>query len=166
MLPPNITTPMVYARDTFALQVRNVNTESFNGETFNVDLGSFEKAVSLNTSIPEQSLRTVMEVLANATASITVPREILSDIQNRGIRETDETQRVSYSVFLGDILFQSPNQTTRNNLSIGSIITAIRLRNVAADHRLTVPLNTTFRISEVNAYLSLNGSCRILYNYT
>ena len=152
VLPPNTTEPKVYARETFALQVRDVDTKSFSGETFNVDLGSFEEAIHLNTSIPEQALQTTMEVLADATVSITVPREILGGRQNREIREPDETQRLSYSVFIADTLFQSPNQTSRNNLSIGSIIAAIRLRNVAAE--LTVPLNATFRISEVN-----NDSC-------
>lgn len=130
---------------TFALQVQDITMESFSGETLNVNLGSFEEALSLNSSIPEQALQTTMEVLLNATASITLPPTILTDVQEG----EERSQRLSYSVFLRDILFQSPNQTA-NNLSIGTIIIALRLRNITVDQTLSVPLNTAFSISRVN----------------
>ena len=150
-LPPNTTTPIVYARESFAIQVQDVNAETFSGEALNVDLGSFEEALRLNTSIPEEALLTTMEALVNVTASIAVPSSLLTDLQSleEGIaRRALEFQRLSYSVFLTDILFLSPNQSA-NNLSIGTIILALRLRNITLDQILKMPLNTTFRFSNV-----------------
>ena len=91
-----------------------------------------------------------MEVLANATASISLPPSLLSDLQGgEEVYRDEAVQRLSYSVFLTDALFQSPNQTARN-LSIGTIIVALRLRNVALtmNQTLTVPVNTTFHIDD------------------
>ena len=91
-----------------------------------------------------------MEVLVNVTASISLPPSLLSDLQGgEEVRRDDAVQRLSYSVFLTDALFQSPNQTARN-LSIGTIIVALRLRSVTENQTLTMPINTTFRINEVS----------------
>lgn len=157
LIPTNTT--KVYTQMTFALQVQDVSTESFSGETLNVDLGSFEEALSLNTSIPEQALQTTMEALSDATASITIPPNILTAVQGGEKR----LQRLSYGVFLKDILFQSPNQTA-NNLSIETIIIALRLPNITVDQTLSVPLHTAFGISRVSVrYFLLNTQ---IYTYT
>ena len=149
VLSENVTAPIVYARKSFALQIQDVTTHSFDGETFNVDLGSFEEALYLNTSIPEKALQSAMEVLANVTASISLPPSLLSDLQGgENIYRDEAVQRLSYSVFLTDALFQSPNQTA-SNLSIGTIIVALRLKNVTVNQTLTIPINTTFRINKV-----------------
>ena len=150
VLSKNVTAPIVYAQKSFALQIQDVTTQSFDGETFNVDLGSFEEAIRLNTSIPEKALQTTMEVLVNVTASISLPPSLLSDLQGgEEVRRDEAVQRLSYSLFLTDALFQSPNQTARN-LSIGTIIVALRLRNVAVNQTLTMPINTNFRINKVS----------------
>ena len=47
----------VFTREKFAIQVRDVDIDSFSGEVFNVDLGSFEEALILNTSIPEEAIQ-------------------------------------------------------------------------------------------------------------
>lgn len=138
-------TTKIYTQMTFALQVQDVSTESFSGETLSVDLGSFEEALSLNTSIPEHALQTTMEALSDATASITLPSNIFTAVQGGEKR----SQRLSYGIFLRDILFQSPNQTA-NNLSIETIIIALRLPNTTVDQTLSVPLNTAFSISRVS----------------
>ena len=150
VLSKNVTVPIVYAQKSFALQIQDVTTQSFDGETFNVNLGSFEEAIRLNTSIPEKALQTAMEVLVNVTASISLPPSLLFDLQGgEEVRRDEAVQRLSYSLFLTDALFQSPNQTARN-LSIGTIIVALRLRNVAVNQTLTMPINTTFRINKVS----------------
>ena len=160
VLSKNVTAPIVYAQKSFALQIQDVTTESFEGEAFNVDLGSFKEAIRLNTSIPQEALQTAMAVLANVTASISLPPSLLSDLQGgKEVSRDDAVQRLSYSVFLTDTLFQSPNQTAMN-LSIGTIIIALRLRNVTVNQTLTMPINTTFRINNV----SWRGVIRSLYN--
>ena len=143
VLPSNITEPTIYAREIFALQVQDIDIKSFSGEVLNVNLGTFEEALQLSTSISEEALQTTMEVISNATASISLPSTIFSGYQE----EENQTVRLSYSVFLLDALYQSTNQAAKN-LSIGTIIVALRLGDTTVN-QMQITLNTTFSVDEV-----------------
>ena len=110
----------VYTLDNFAIQVEDVDYNSFEGEAFSVDLGTVEEAINRTNEIDENRLVTMMEALSNATASLQVPSTIFNDdAQN-------VTQRLSYSVFTTDKLFQS-EETASGDLTVGSIIVGVKV---------------------------------------
>lgn len=129
---------------TYALQVLDVDSDQFKEQTFTVDLGSVEEALAIDGRINSNKLTTaesVMEVFANATASILLPGNVFNGSAMR------HTQRLSYSVFLTDILFQVSNSS---EFVVGSIIVGVRLESLNAAV-LSTPLQTRFRINqEVN----------------
>ena len=131
----------------FAIQVRDIDINSFSGEVFSVDLGPFEEALNHSSLIPEEAIQVTMETLANVTASITVPPNLITDLQHEA-NQSVESQRLSYSVFLSDVLFMSPNQTAQN-MSIGTVIIALRLRELVLSETLTTLIDASFRLSEV-----------------
>lgn len=134
----------VFGYETYALQVQELNLLQFNGQMFTVDLGSVEEA--LNTKrILEDDLNTseiLMSILANATASVTVPSNLIDETEYAQILNVNSSyQRLSYSVFLSDILFQSVNQS---QYKIGSIIISARF-NFLGNSTLKSAIQTTFR---------------------
>lgn len=133
---------------TFALQVQDIDPERFRGQTFIAELGSVEEVLNSSERIDTDNLvtaETVLNMLDNATASIQVPKALLNF--NNSANEVNETggvtQRLSYLVFLTDILFQVSN---RSRFAVGSIITSVRLGS-ASNETLSTPINTTFRIN-------------------
>ena len=126
---------------TFALQVQNIDSSSFKGQTFNVDLGSVEEAMNITGTIEDSALITledVMDVLNNATAAIQISEQLLEQCTLG-----EKTQRLSYSVFLFDTFFRSQDP----NLTIGSLIVAARLK-CGVNGTLPVPVNVTLRSSD------------------
>ena len=137
----------IFSQRNYALQVQDIDREVFQGETFNVDLGSVEEAINNTGNIDQDALVTMMETLRYATGSIQVPQSVLD------VCATAENLRLSYSVFLNYVLFQSPNQTA-NNLVIGTVVLGIRLR-CALNQTLTnvsMPITLSFRTREVNYF--------------
>ena len=136
---------VTYGFDTFALQLQDIDLSLFNGQTFSVNLGSVEDAINLNNSI-EDFLKTsemVTKVLENTTASVQLPINFLDSAQECANTSMVEQLRLSYFVFLTDILFQSKNQS---RLDIGSIVVAARLR--CADNtsfNFSNPIKVAFR---------------------
>lgn len=133
-------TVTVFTRQTFALQLQNINVSSFKGQTFNVDLGSVEEAMNITDNIDDSALITVentVDPFNNATAAIHISEELLKYCFSR-----ESSQRLSYSVFLFDSLFRSQNPQDR----IGSLIIAARL---TCGENVTLPMGitTTFRFS-------------------
>ena len=137
----------VFALKTFALQIQELNPQEYQGQTFSVDLGSVEEAMKLEQRIGEGDLRTsetVMEAVTNATASIQLPENLLESCNNTNMTLVVTPQRLSYSVFVLDVLFQNLNQT---HLKIGSIIVAARLK-CADNATLNVIIQSTFQVSK------------------
>lgn len=134
----------VFGYERYALQVQQLDLLQFNGQIFTVDLGSFKEALN-TTRILEDDLNTseiLMSVLENATASVTVPSNFIDESEYAQILgENSSHQRLSYSVFLTDILFQSVNQSQYN---IGSIIVSVRF-NFSGNDTFKSPIQTTFR---------------------
>ena len=146
---------VIFGFDTYALQLQDVDPHLFNGQTFTVNLGSVEDALQSNGNLGA-SLNTsemVMNILVNhTTSSVKLPENFFTGSMNRsmenGSNSTDEL-RLSYTVFLTDILFQSPNQSS---FDIGSIILSTRL---SSEVELNLgPIEVSFRT--VNMVCILN----------
>ena len=165
---------MIFAFETFALQVQELDPEEYKGQVFRVNLGSLEEATKDNQTIELENLvtselesatnlnhgtandlskRNVMDnagvrnALADTTASLQLPEDLLdscneSDVNSNLVSAT--SQRLSYSVFKSDVLFQNVNQR-QLNLSIGSIIVAAQLK-CADNVTLNMSVKSTFQI--------------------
>ena len=136
----------VFAFETFALQVQQLDPEEYKGQVFSVNLGSVEEATKDNQKIDQTALVTTelesaentnlkhkmkiikrekaTNTMAGTTASLQLPEDLLLDLCSSNSTSA-VPQRLSYSVFKSDILFQNLNQS---HLSIGSIIVAARLK--------------------------------------
>lgn len=133
--------------DTFALQLQDIDLDFFNGQTFSVNLGPVEDALNSVGSLSE-ALKTsemIRKIAENSTATVQVPATSFEMIEECNATESN-AGRLSYSVFLTDILFQSRNQSGRG-LDIGSIIVTTRLR-CAENVSLPNPITVIFRTIE------------------
>ena len=109
------------------------------------------------STVPMKSMVTMMEVLSNATASLQVPSTIFNDdAQN-------VTQRLSYSVFTTDMLFQS-EETASGDLTVGSIIVGVKVapRDGNTTQR-TTDNNTTMLEEEIVLTFQKNVSHTLYY---
>ena len=145
----------VFAFETFALQVQQLNPEEYKGQVFSINLGTVEDIRKDNQTIEQNALVTSnlklaanmkdgtdnegpRNSMAGTTASLQLPEDLLEMCSDVNLSLTSAApQRLSYSVFKSDILFQNLNQS---HLSIGSIIVAARLK--CADN---VMLNTSIK---------------------
>lgn len=138
--------------DTYALQLQNIDPDKFKGQTFTVNLGSVENALQSDEKF-QDSLKTsemVMKVLDNSTAAVQLSDNFFNTISGCSDADLSSTststrQRLSYSVFLTDILFQSFNQS---RFDIGSIIVSTRLR-CAVNVTLINPIILIFQTVEM-----------------
>ena len=139
-----------FAFETFALQIQELDPQEYQGQTFSVDLGSVEEAMNMEQNIEEGDLvtsETVMEVVTGATASMQLPEDLLERLDSCTSKTNSNLisaspQRLSYSVFLSDVLFQNLNQS---HLKIGSIIVAARLK-CAENTTLNTSVRSTFQV--------------------
>ncbi len=65
----------VFGFDTYALQLQDINSSLFSGQTFTVNLGPVEDAVESEGNIQENltTFEMVMQTLENSTASVQLP---------------------------------------------------------------------------------------------
>ena len=144
------TTTATFTRKTYALQLHDVDTSNFQGQTLSVDLGSVQEAMSISSNIREEAIETIegnKVFLNNRTASVQVPASVFQDLG-----QSDVQQRLSYAVFVRDTLFQSSDEN-QSNLTVGSIIVAVRVNGSTASGNLSTPINVTFQTSEVSGYV-------------
>ena len=137
----------MFGYSTYALQIQSIDSESVKagGHALAVNLGSVDEALN-SDQIRKEDLITgegLMSVLTNATASVYIPTDSLINSVNSCSLEMLNTsqQRLSHSIFLSDILFQTH---FRNNYRIGSIIIAARIQCLDGVF-LPMPVRTTFR---------------------
>ena len=138
-------TETVFGYEKYALQVQDIDPEEFSGQTFIVDLGSVEEALN-STGITPSDLNTtsLMSLVKTATASVTIQGSLINQTRSCQMEGFNTSQqRLSYSVFLSDILFQSANQS-RYKVANRSIIVSLRL-NCSEHIVLDSPIKTTFR---------------------
>ena len=144
------TTTATFTRKTYALQLHDVDTSNFQGQTLSIDLGSVQEAMSISSNIREEAIDTIegnKVFLNNRTASVQVPASVFRDLS-----QNDVQQRLSYAVFVRDTLFQSSDEN-QSNLTVGSIIVAVRVNGSTASGNLSTPINVTFQASEVSGYV-------------
>ena len=139
------TTTATFTRKTYALQLHDIDTSNFQGQMLSVDLGSVQEAMSISNNIQDEAIQTIEgnRVFQNRTASVQVPSSVFQDLG-----QSDVQQRLSYSVFVRDTLFQSSDEN-QSNLTVGSIIVAVRVNGSTASGNLSTPINVTFQASEV-----------------
>ena len=168
---------MIFAFETFALQVQELDPEEYKGQVFSVNLGSLEEATKDNQTIEQENLVTSelesatnlnpesendgSRNIADTTASLQLPEDLLdscneSDVNSNLISST--SQRLSYSVFKSDVLFQNVNQR-QLNLSVRSIIVAARLK-CADNVTLNMSVKSTFQIDR--RVRKVNGAVYII----
>ena len=142
----------VFAFETFALQLQEVDSDTYQAQTFTVNLGSIEDISNISGKIPDESLTirdTVMQILSNTTASIQLPDDLLDYLadcddseMNNSTANATLTRRLSYSVFLSNSLFQS---TGVDVYELGSVIVATRMNaNCGNGTNLTTSITATF----------------------
>lgn len=149
-------TPPVFAFRTFAIQIQPIDPDTFQGQTFTVDLGSVEESMNITGNIPEESLRTSDKAgttTKRETASIELPKDLLNDLSlcsSSNSSSSSNQNRFSFSVFLSDILFQNPEQS---HLELGSVIVAARASCANSTTKLRTPIQVAFRFNkEVDLY--------------
>ena len=145
---------------TFALQLEEIDTDAFNGQTFTVTLGTVEQARNTSNSIDQRVLitedggvkstrnkRTIDRNSTKATASLQLHPMYFKNCTNTETTTSlsmASRQRLSYSVFLTNALFLPANRTLNK---VGSIVVGARtscpLDNEAAS---TVPIQSSFQI--------------------
>ena len=162
----------VFSFNTFALQVQDINPEKFNGQDFLVFLGTVEQAMNITLGFEEDSLVTVndasdtgasgdgdadlvtseSDMQEDTTATIQLPSTVFDDLENctgsedNGLSVSSSLQRLSYSVFLSDVLFQPENRT---RYKVGSIVVSARIRCALTGNKsLSLPIRTNFLTSE------------------
>ena len=139
----------VFAFETFALQLQEVDHETYQAQTFTVNLESIEDISNISGKIPVESLmiQDTVTVMENTTASIQLPDDLLDHLVdcnevNTSAGNTTLTRRLSYSVFLSNALFQS---TEVNKYELGSVIVAARMNiNCGNGTNLNTPITATF----------------------
>ena len=148
--------------ETFALQVEDVNTDTFNGQTFTVALGLVEQARNVSNAIDQRALiietgegssRNKRAVDGNnteaATATLQVQPMFFGDCVSSKTNTSSSSssrQRLSYSVFLTDALFLPVNRTINK---VGSIVVAARTSCLLENETvLSVPIQSSFQILE------------------
>ena len=122
----------MFGYETYALQIQDIDPDTFKGQTFTVNLGSVEEALNSSEGFRDESLKTsemIVEVLDNSTAAVQIPEDFVDECMMMGnisSISSSFTRRLSYNVFITDILFQSFNNN--GTFAIGSIIVSTRLR--------------------------------------
>ena len=139
----------------FALQVEDITTETFIGQTFTIALGPVEQARNVSTVIDQNALITDDDIFdshkeqttTEATATLQLHPMLFEDCITSETNESSRkalSQRLSYSVFLSDAFFLPQNRTLNK---VGSIIIGARVRCQLTDE--TVPIQSSFLTLEV-----------------
>ena len=148
--------------ETFALQIEDVNINTFNGQTFTVALGPVEQARNVSSAIDQRALITEDsegDSTRNKGASIRNSTEATAALQVQPMffrdcisSETNTSspaalrQRLSYSVFLTDALFLPANRSLNK---VGSIVVAARTSCLLENETiLSIPIQSSFQILE------------------
>ena len=145
---------------TFALQVEDVNTNTFNGQTFTVALGPVEQARNVSNAIDQRVLitedgetdstrnkRATIRNSTEATAILQLDPMFFGDcISSNTSSPAAVRQRLSYSVFLTDALFLPANRSLNK---VGSIVVAARTScQLENEAMVSTPIQSSFQVLE------------------
>ena len=156
----------IFGFEKYALHLQDIDLNRFRGQTLSVNLGPVLKAMKSDGAIEKESLKIseLISVLENTTASVSIPEDFFN--QNRikaatNLTCNDTQMRLSYSLFLTDILFQSINQT------IASVILSVTLRCFTNDSLDASPLKITLLTnSEILDVSTISIICFTIINFT
>ena len=133
-------TSSILIRESYAILIENIDTDSFIGETLTVDLGSVEDAFRQGNKIKESALnkeeRTNGSVNERFTATVRVPQSIFKD-------DIGQKQRLSYSVFVQGSLFLNQNASQQ------SIIVGVRVNGTKNVGMLQSPITVYLQRQQV-----------------
>ena len=133
-------TSTIITRESYAFLIEEIDTHSFIGETLTVDLGSVEDAFNQGNRIEEGALNreggTNSSLNKRFTAAVRVPRSVFND-------DTDQRQRLSYSVFIRGSLFLNQNASQQ------SIIAGVRMNSTNNARRQQSPITVYLQRQQV-----------------
>ena len=141
----------VFSYTAFALQIQEIDVNTFEGQTFIITLGSYEQATNRTQQIDRENLVTFNTVLNStdknqlnfseeSTASIRIPSSLSDQLITCSNLTSNRFQRLSYSVFISDSLFQPRN---RSQFRVASIILAPRFHCTLGN--ISEPVKATFQ---------------------
>jgi len=111
-----------FSFNKFALQLENINAENIVDQYFIVDLRSVQGALESEVSLKTNSTK-VTEVALKAMKNSTGYVRILKELLLKAYEQSEIAARVSYMVFLTDILFQ----TTEHQSKVNSLVLSTRI---------------------------------------
>ena len=153
VLLQNDSNSTIFTRKTFALLVEDVDVTRGVDETLFVNLGTVEEATNTSERIDPNSLTksNITNMSTTTTAEVRVPQSVIADL-NSGEKQT---QRLAYTVFTNDSLFQSTNET-QNNITLGSIVISVQVNASNDTSDLPAPIQVTFLINAVSVLQKKN----------
>lgn len=114
-------TSTILTRESYAILIEEIDTDSFIGETLTVDLGSVEDAFKQENKIEESALNKEEGTNSSLKERFTATVQVSQSIFNDDKLNTDKKQRLSYSVFVRGSLFLNQNASQQ------SIIVGVRV---------------------------------------
>ncbi len=154
---PENETNIIITLTSFAISVREVDPENFNGQDFSVNVGdSFN--FDGNMAIDPDSLS--FSESPQATASLSIPDDFFMHLDLSVFAGEDNTTskalpRIINSVYLSDILFLRREESV---LEVGSIIMAASLSGGATVENLTNPITLVF-VKKPSVVNGTNSTC-------
>lgn len=145
---PENQTSLVIPLTSYAIAVMRVNPADFTGQTFSANFGNdftFDDTKVINPDL------LAFEETTSATASLSIPPNVLDLIAAISKGNASITRRLTFGLFLGDVLFSSRNAS---KLEVGSIIMSASLTDSEKVKNLSPPIIVTFQKSP----LVLNGT--------
>ena len=158
---------------------QQLDPKEFKGLVFSIHLGSVEEARENNRTINQGAIVTnklelatnlelqgekmgILNATSDTTALLQLPKDLLDSCSGVDNNLTSTIpQRLSYSVFKSDVLFQNFNQS---HLSIGSIIVAARLK-CANDLTLNMSIKSKFQVDKMVRIIIIEANIMTLYIY-
>ena len=114
-------TSTILTRESYAILIEEIDTDSFIGETLTVDLGSVEDAFKQENKIEESALNKEEGTNSSLKERFTATVQVSQSIFNDDKLNMDKKQRLSYSVFVRGSLFLNQNALQQ------SIIVGVRV---------------------------------------
>ena len=152
-------TSTILTRESYAIIIEEINTDSFTGETLTVDLGSVDDALKLGNNIEESALNkeagTNSSFQGRFTATVQVPQSIFNDDK----LNTDKKQRLSYLVFVRGSLFLNQNASKSQQ----SIIVGVRVNGT---DMLQNPITVYLQRQEVIKLITIIILISVMYTCT
>ena len=141
---------VTFAQDNFALVLGDVDTNNYRGQTFTI-----ETDIDVLDAFDSDQISTTddQETSSTGACSFTLPGSLFDG-------SADTRQRISYSVFSDDSLFQTRNASDRQ---LGGVIFSVDIPGIDNIVNLPNPVRMRFQIAQV---LWCRKLCIILSNVT